>query len=69
MIKIKAWNASKTQSNRYAHGASLSPAIAKFHSAEIDYFGHKMFDHDLIRGSLRANYNFTAEFSGPVHGN
>ena len=40
MIKLKAWNASN------------STAIAKFHNAEIDYFGHKMFGHDLIRGSL-----------------
>ena len=40
MIKIKAWNASNSR------------AIAKFHNAEIDYFGHKMFVHDLIRGSL-----------------
>jgi len=57
MIKIKAWNASN------------SPAIAKFHNAEIDYFGHKMFDHDLIRGSLRASQYFTGEFFGPVHCN
>ena len=40
MIKIKAWNASNSR------------AIAKFHNAEIDYFEHKMFVHDLIRGSL-----------------
>ena len=69
MIKIKAWNVSKTQSNRYAHGASLSQAIAKFHKAEIDYFGHKMFDHDLTIGPLRASHYFTGEFFGPVHRN
>ena len=36
-------------------------------NAEIDYFGHKMFDNDLIRGSLRASQYFTGEFFGPVH--
>jgi hypothetical protein len=39
-IKIKAWNA--------AH----SMAMGKFHNAEIDCFGRKLFVHDLIRGSL-----------------
>ncbi len=52
MIKIKARNASKTQSNRFAHGASFSTAIAKFRNAEIDYLVPKMIGHDLIRGSL-----------------
>jgi hypothetical protein len=52
MIKFKAWNASKTQSNRCAQGASLSRAIAKFHNAEIDHFGHNAFIHELIGGSL-----------------
>ena len=51
-IKIKAWNASKTHCIRFAHGASLSPAIAKFHNAEIDCFGHKLVAHELISGSL-----------------
>ena len=38
-VQFKAWNASKTQSNRFAHGlgpahgASFSRAIAKFHKA------------------------------------
>ena len=39
-IKIKAWNAAN------------SPAISKFHNAEIECFGRKLFVHDLIRGSL-----------------
>jgi hypothetical protein len=64
-VKFKAWNASKTQSIRCsqsirsahgldpAHGASLSRAIAKFHNAEIDHFGHNAFIHELIRGSLK----------------
>ncbi len=39
MIKIKAWNARN------------SSAIAKFHNAEIDYFGLKLIGHDLFRGS------------------
>jgi hypothetical protein len=52
MIKIKAWNASKTQSIRFAHGAGPSTAIAKFYNAEIDNFGRKVFVHELIRGSL-----------------
>jgi len=52
MIKIKARNAGKTQSNRFAHGASLSRAIAKFRNAEIDRFGPKIIGHDLIIGSL-----------------
>ena len=52
MIKFKAWNVSKTQSNRCAHGASFSRAIAKFHNAEIGHFGRNAFIHELIRGSL-----------------
>jgi hypothetical protein len=42
----------KTHCIRFAHGASLSTAIGKFHNAEIECFGHKLFVHDLIRGSL-----------------
>ena len=42
MIKIKAWNARNSR------------AIAKFHNAEIDYFGLKLIGHDLFRGSLAA---------------
>ena len=52
IINIKVRNASKTQSNRCAHGASLSRAIAKFRNAEIDYFGPRLIGHDLIIGSL-----------------
>jgi len=51
MIKIKAWNASN------------SPAIAKFHNAEIDDFGHKVFVHDLIRGSLRHDNGCQSELT------
>ena len=40
MIKIKVWNARN------------SMAIAKFHNTEIDYFGIKVIDRDLFRGSL-----------------
>ena len=40
MVKFKAWNASNSR------------AIAKFHNAEIGHFGHNMFIHELIRGSL-----------------
>ncbi len=40
MIKFKAWNAGN------------SKAIAKFHNAEIGYFGHNAFIHELIRGSI-----------------
>ena len=42
MIEIKAWNARNSR------------AIAKFHNAEIDYFGLKLIGHDLFRGSLAA---------------
>jgi len=52
MIKIKARNASKTQSNRLAHGASFSKAIAKFRNADIVYLVPNMVGYDLIRGSL-----------------
>ena len=38
--QFKAWNASNSR------------AIAKLHNAEIDYFGHNAFIHELIRGSL-----------------
>jgi CHAD domain-containing protein len=34
--------------------------LAKFHNAEIDYFGHKMFAHDLIRGSLGKHWHATS---------
>ena len=40
MIKFKAWNAINSR------------AIAKFHNAEIDLFGHNAIIHELIRGSL-----------------
>jgi len=43
MIKLKAWNASN------------SKAIAKFHNAEIDNYGHNAFIHELIRGSLASS--------------
>ena len=46
MIKLKAWNASNSR------------AIAKFHNAEIDYFGHNAFIHELIRGSLVKKQDF-----------
>jgi hypothetical protein len=29
----------------------LSNAIANFYNAKIDYFGHMMLAHDMIRGS------------------
>ncbi len=44
MIKVKARNASN------------SMAIAKFRNAEVNYFVPKMIDHDLIRGSLVAQF-------------
>ena len=79
MIKIKAGNARKTQSNRCsqsirfahglgpAHGASFSTAIAKFPNAEIDHFRLKLIVHVLIRGSLcyKASAINQAEFVCP----
>jgi hypothetical protein len=56
MIKFKAWNARPLidiLSSRHWHFLVLrSRAIAKFHNAEIDYFGHNAIIHELIRGSL-----------------
>jgi len=48
MIKIKARN------------ASISQAIAKFRTAEIDYFIPWMIGHDLNRGSLYTISNLTS---------
>ena len=36
--------------NALAEASAVGPG--KFHNAEIDCFGHKLFIHDLIRGSL-----------------
>ena len=38
MRQIKAPIAGKTQSNRFAHGASFSKAIAKIGNAELVHF-------------------------------
>jgi hypothetical protein len=38
MCQIKTPIAGKTQSNRYAHGASFSKAIAKIGNAELVHF-------------------------------
>ena len=61
-VQIKAPIAGKAQSNRSAHGASFSKAIAKIDNAamrrsELDgpalrYFNQQMLIHELIRGSL-----------------
>jgi hypothetical protein len=52
MCEIKAPIAGKTQSNRCAHGASFSKAIAKIGNAELAHFTKQMLIHELIRGSL-----------------
>jgi hypothetical protein len=52
MHQFKAPIAGKAQSNRYAHGASLSKAIAKIGNAELAHFNKQMLIHELIRGSL-----------------
>ena len=54
MCQIKAPIAGKTQSNRCAHGASLSKAIAKIGNAELVHFSKQMLIHELIRGSLES---------------
>jgi hypothetical protein len=56
-VQIKAPIAGKAQSNRCAHGASFSKAIAKIGNAamrrsELAYFNKQMLIHELIRGSL-----------------
>jgi len=56
MCQIKALIAGKTQSNRYAHGASFSTAIAKIGNAELAHFTKQMLTHELIRGSLVKNW-------------
>jgi len=63
MIKLKAWNARPLidiLSSRHWHFPVLrnSRAIAKFHNAEIDYFGHNAFIHELIRGSMNKKQDF-----------
>jgi hypothetical protein len=63
MIKIKAGNARKTQSNRYAHGASFSMAIAKFPNAEIDHFRLKLIVHVLIRDSLTRRQTIDRDYA------
>jgi len=56
MIKIKAWNAHNSR------------AIAKFHNAEIDYFGLKLIGQDLFRGFLRtAARRYRLEPPAPRH--
>ena len=62
MIKIKAGNARKTQSNRCAHGASFSTAIAKFSNAEISHFKLKLIVHVFIRGSLNSRFVFDSNY-------
>ncbi len=52
MCQIKAPIAGKTQSIRFAHGASFSKAIAKIGNAELAHFTKQMLIHELIRGSL-----------------
>ena len=52
MRQIKAPVAGKTQSIRFAHGASFSKAIAKIGNAELVHFNKQMLIHELIRGSL-----------------
>jgi hypothetical protein len=51
-VQFKAPIAGKTQSNRYAHGASFSKTIAKIGNAELAHFNKQMLIHELIRGSL-----------------
>ena len=56
-VQFKAPIAGKAQSNRFsqsirfAHGASLSKAIAKIGNAELVHFNKQMLIHELIRGS------------------
>ena len=52
MRQSKAPIAGKAQSNRCAHGASFSKAIAKIGNAELAYFSKQMLIHEFIRGSL-----------------
>jgi len=52
MRQFKAPIAGKTQSIRFAHGASFSKAIAKIGNAELVHFNRQMLIHELIRGSL-----------------
>ena len=59
MIKIKAWNASNsTAIAKFTKLPLLLTPLTYFHvgDAETDYFRHKMFVHDLIRGSLISAY-------------
>jgi hypothetical protein len=55
MCQIKAPIAGKTQSNRCAHGASFSKAIAKIRNAELVHFNKQMLIHELIRDSLTSD--------------
>ena len=41
--------------------------LAKFHNAEIDYFGHKLFVYDLISGSL-VNNQYRIHFDANTFG-
>jgi hypothetical protein len=54
MHQFKAPIAGKAQSNRCAHGASFSKAIAKIGNTELAHFNKQMLIHELIRGSLKA---------------
>ena len=57
-VQIKAQIAGKTQSNRYAHGASFSKAITKIGNAELVHFNQQMLIHELIRGSLGGGIDY-----------
>ena len=56
-VQIKAPIAGKAQSNRCAHGASFSMAIAKIGNAELAHINKQMLIHELIRGSLSYKLN------------
>jgi len=48
MHQIKAPIAGKTQSNRYAHGASFSQSIGKIGNDELDGPALRHFDEQML---------------------
>jgi len=47
-VQIKAPIAGKTQSNRYAHGASFSQSIGKIGNDELDGPAPRHFDEQML---------------------
>ncbi|MCZ6723138.1 MAG: hypothetical protein O6938_04375, partial [Gammaproteobacteria bacterium] len=65
-VQIKASIAAKTQSNRFAHGASFSQTIGndELDGPALRYFSEQMLIHELLRGSLELRMRYYAAFVG-----